>query len=106
MFDPVDNERHPLDLESLNPRFCEFHNSPLFNAVQIDIWQRIHDAITSTLRLHDRVDLSFPKRKYRLKTYLDEMYQVQKTNHIPLFEPGDLDPEPESLPVDTPCPGK
>jgi len=106
MFEPIDNERHPLDSESLNCRFCEFHNSPLFNPVQIDLWQHIHDAIISTLRLQGLVDLCFPKGKYRLKTYLDKMSQVLKTNHIPLFEPGDLDPEPESLPVDTSCPGE
>ena len=110
MFEPVDNKRYSLpspDSESLNGRrFCEFHNSPPFNAIQIDLWQRIHRAITSILLLHDLVDLRLPKGQYRLKIYLDEMSQVLKTNHIPLFEPGDLDPEPESLPVDTPCPGE
>ena len=35
------------------------------------------------------------------------MSQVLKTNHIPLLEPGDLEPEiMESLPMNTPCPGQ
>ena len=72
----------------------------------MELWQRIHGAITSTLSLNDRVDLRAPTRRFHLKIYLEEMFQVLETNHIPLFEPGDFGPErTEPLPVDTPCPG-
>ena len=72
----------------------------------MDLWQRIHRAITRTLSLHDRVDLRSPTGRFLLKIYLEAMSQVLNTNHIPLFEPGDLEPEIDPLPVDTPCPGQ
>ena len=89
-------------------RFCEFHNSLLYNPIQMDIWQRIHTAIHYTLSLNDRVDISFStRRRYPLKSYLEEMSQVLKTNHIPLVEEEDFVTEDaEPLPVDTSCPGQ
>src|SRR6266496_2617465 len=80
MFEPRDNEMYfPTSPHShaLNrPRFCEFHNSPLYNPIQMDLWQRIHTAIHSALSLHDRVDLSFPTGKFALKFHLEEMSRV------------------------------
>ena len=87
-------------------RFCEFHNSPLYNPVQTELWQRIYTAIHSVLPLHNRVDLSFPGR-YALRSDLEEMSQVLKTNHIPLVEAEDFGMEVAGpLPVDTHCPGQ
>lgn len=111
MFEPQDSEmyfpRSPGS-DSLNRgRFCEFHNSPLFNSIQLDLWQRIHKAITCTLSLDDQVDLRSPTGRFPLKIHLEEMSQVLETNHVPLFEPGDFEPEKmELLPGNTPCPGQ
>ena len=91
----------------MDGRFCEFHNSPIFNSVQMDLWQGIHKAIIYTLSLHDRVDLRSPTGRFLLKIHLEEVSQVLKTNHIPLFDPEDFEPEMmESLPGNTPCPGQ
>ena len=111
MFESEDHEMYfPRSLNSnlLNgERFCEFHNSPRFNPLQMDLWQRIQRAIDSTLSMDDQVDLRSPAGQYLLKKYLEEMSQVLKTNHIPLFEPEDFGPEMVGpVPVDTPCPGK
>src|SRR5438046_51396 len=104
MYFPTSPDSHMLN----RPRFCEFHNSPLYNPLQMDLWQRIHTAIHSALSLHDRVDLSFPMGKFALKFHLEEMSRVLKTNHIPLVEHEDFAPEVAGgpLPVDTPCPGQ
>ena len=94
---------------SLIYRFCEFHNSSLFNSLQTNLWQRIRKAIDSTLALDDRVDLhSSPKGRFLLTFYLEQMSHVFKTNYIPIFDPEDFEPDiPESaLPGDTPCPGQ
>ena len=109
MFEPQGNEMYyPSTSPALNERrFCEFHNSPLYNPVQIDIWQRIHTAIRSALSLHDRVDLSFPTEKFAFRVHLEEMSHVLETNHIPLVEAEEFVTEiVEPLPVDTPCPGQ
>jgi hypothetical protein len=96
---------------SLIYRFCEFHNSSLFNPLQTNLWQRIRKAIDSTLALDDRVDLRSspsPEGRFLLKIYLERMSHVFKTNYIPIFDPEDFEPYiPESaLPGDTPCPGQ
>jgi hypothetical protein len=83
MFEPQDSEMYFPDSDSLNgARFCEFHNSPLFNPVQVDLWQRIHSSITRTLSLHDRVDLRSPTGRFHLKINLEDMSKVLNTNHI------------------------
>lgn len=109
MFEPQGNETYfPFISPELNGRsFCEFHNSPLYNPVQIDLRQRIHAAIHSALELNDRVDLSFPTEKFAFRVHLEEISKVLKTNHIPLVEADDFVTEvAEPLPVDTPCPGQ
>jgi len=96
------------DSKALNgTRFCEFHDSPLYNPIQKDIWQRIHNAIRSALSLHHRVDISRLTKEFGLEFHLEEMSQVLKINHIPVIEPGDFaaDAFTGPLPVDTPCPG-
>ena len=114
LFEPKDNDlyfsRIP-ESSSLIYRFCEFHNSSLFNPLQTNLWQRIRKAIDSTLALEDRVDLHSspsPKGRFLLKPYLERMSHVFKTNYIPIFDPEDFEPSiPElSLPGDTPCPGQ
>jgi hypothetical protein len=73
----------------------------------MDLWQDIHKAIIYTLSLHDRVDLRSPTGRFLLKNHLEEVSQVLKTNHIPLFDPEDFEPEMMgSLPGNTPCPGQ
>lgn len=73
----------------------------------MDLWQRIQRAMDFTLSIDDQVDLSSPRGQYLLKKYLEEMYQVFQTNHIPLFEPEDFEPEMMGpVPVDPPCPGQ
>ena len=111
MFESEDHEMYfprSLSLNLLNGgRFCEFHNSPRFNPLQMDLWQRIQKAIDSTLSMDNQADLRSPVGQYLLKKYLEEMSQVLQTNHIPLFEPGDFGPEMVGpVPVDTTCPGQ
>ena len=71
----------------------------------MDIWQRIHRAINFTLSMHDRIDIRSSMESYPF-TVLKEIFQVLKTNHIPLFDPEDFEPEiMEHLPGNTRCPG-
>jgi hypothetical protein len=96
------------DSKALNGRkFCEFHDSPLYNSIQQDIWQRIHNAIHSALSLHHRVDISCLTKEFNLEFHLEQMSQVLKTNHVPIIEPDHFaaDAFTGPLPVDTPCPG-
>jgi len=110
MLECPDNEMYyprPLSSNLLNyGKFCEFHNSPRFNPFQLDLWERIRTATDSTLSLDGKVDLRSPAGQFLLKIYLEEMSQVFKTNHIPLFEPEDLPEMAGLVPVDTPCPGQ
>lgn len=107
MFEPRDNEMYPTSYALNGRRFCEFHNSPLFNPIQIELWQRMHTAIHSILPLHDRVDLSFPTGRFAFKVHLEEMSRVLETNHIPLVEAEEFGMEVVGpLPVDTSCPGQ
>ena len=110
MLECPDNEMYsprPPSSNLLNyGRFCEFHNSPRFNPFQLDLWERIRTATDSTLSLAGKVDLRSPAGQFLLKTYLEEMSQVFRTNHIPLFEPEDLPEMVGLVPVDTPCPGQ
>jgi len=71
------------------------------------LWQRIQRAIDYVLAMNDQVDLRSPAGRYLLKNCREEMDQVLRTNHIPLFKPEDFEPAMvELVPVDISCPGQ
>jgi hypothetical protein len=96
--------------DKLSERCCEFHNSSVFNTIQMNLWERIQQAIISTLSLQNSVDLASPTGRFLLKVYLEEMHQVLKTNHVPFVEPDVFAPDVsrqifERLPMNTSCSG-
>jgi hypothetical protein len=111
MFEPSTvNEMYfspiPQSTSLIYNRFCEFHDSPLFNLLQMDLWQRIRKAIDSTLTLHNRLDLYSPIRQFSSQiSSRENISSTQNESHSSIAE--DFEPDmTERLPSSTHCPSQ